>query len=232
MSFDVYLQDFLSVPAYRSESVGQQVLASLLDARGEHVVTADGSAAAYGANDVPLDGLMFSHIDGDLAWDVIFDSDVAGDWVIQPIGGSRVWSRKNNRYGARGPQGLWGGPRAHGDGIAHRRRGRRRLEHRSQASSPGNDGVEEDGCASNDRRRVTGASWYSRSRLRRRSWGAGCRGTNVRGLVALGLVGGPPTARDCSSPLWRRSPALQAPTKPRRRHGTRLRGRQRDRFAH
>jgi hypothetical protein len=87
VSFDVYLQDFLNVPADRSESVGQRVLAPLLDARGENVVTADGSAAVYGASDVPLDGLMFNHIDGDLAWDVIFDAAVAGDWVILPVGG-------------------------------------------------------------------------------------------------------------------------------------------------
>jgi len=87
VSFDVYLQDFLTVPADRSESVGQRVLAPSLDARGENVVTADGSAAVYGASHVPLDGLMFNHIDGDLAWDVIFDAAVAGDWVILPIGG-------------------------------------------------------------------------------------------------------------------------------------------------
>lgn len=87
MSFDVYLQDFSDVRADRSESVGQRVLAPLLDARGENVVTADGSAAVYGAGDAPLDGLMFNHIEGDLAWDVIFDAAVAGGWAIMPIGG-------------------------------------------------------------------------------------------------------------------------------------------------
>ncbi|MGN6759770.1 MAG: hypothetical protein ACTHJI_00370 [Leifsonia sp.] len=87
MSFDVYLQDFLTDPADRTESVGRRVLAPLLDARRENVVTADGSAAVYGASDVPLDGLMFNHIDGDLAWNVIYDAAVAGDWVIMPIGG-------------------------------------------------------------------------------------------------------------------------------------------------
>ncbi|KQZ10745.1 hypothetical protein ASD23_00825 [Agromyces sp. Root1464] len=87
MSFDVYLQDFSDAAADRSESVGQQVLAPLLDAGGENVMTADGSAAVYGARDVPLDGLMFNHIEGDLAWDVIFDAAVAGSWVIMPVGG-------------------------------------------------------------------------------------------------------------------------------------------------
>lgn len=87
MSFDVFLQDFSDVHADRSQSVGQRVLGPLLDARSEKVVTADGSAAVYGASDVPLDGLMFNHIEGDLAWNVIFDAAVAGDWAIMPIGG-------------------------------------------------------------------------------------------------------------------------------------------------
>jgi hypothetical protein len=87
MSFDIYLQDFSDAPADRSESVGQRVLAPLLDADGENVVTADGSVAVYGASEVPLDGLMFNHIEGDLAWDVIFDAAVAGSWVIMPVGG-------------------------------------------------------------------------------------------------------------------------------------------------
>lgn len=87
VSFDVFLQGFCDVPADRSESVGQRVLAPLLDACGENVVTADGSAAVYGARDVPLDGLMFNHIEGDLAWEVIFAAAVAGDWAIMPVGG-------------------------------------------------------------------------------------------------------------------------------------------------
>ncbi|MCD2441836.1 hypothetical protein LQ757_06035, partial [Agromyces sp. SYSU K20354] len=86
MSFDVFLQDFSDTPADRSESVGR-VLRPLFDADGWNVVTADGSAAVFGASDVPLDGLMFNHIAGELAWDVIFDAAVAGDWVIMPVGG-------------------------------------------------------------------------------------------------------------------------------------------------
>lgn len=86
MSFDIYLQDFSDDPADRSASVGRSVLAPLLDADGENIVTADGSAAVYGATDVPQEGLMFNHVDGDLAWDVIFDAAVAGDWVIMPVG--------------------------------------------------------------------------------------------------------------------------------------------------
>ncbi|MEI5583441.1 MULTISPECIES: hypothetical protein [unclassified Agromyces] len=86
MSFDVYLQDFSDEPADRSASVGRRVLAPLLDADGENLVTADGSVAVYGATDAPLEGLMFNHIEGDRAWDVIFDAAVAGDWVIMPVG--------------------------------------------------------------------------------------------------------------------------------------------------
>jgi hypothetical protein len=87
VSFDIYLQDFSDAPADRSETVGQRLLAPLLDARGENLVTADGSAAVYGASEVPLDGLMFNHIEGELAWNVIFDAAVAGDWVIMSAGG-------------------------------------------------------------------------------------------------------------------------------------------------
>ncbi|MGH3704123.1 MAG: hypothetical protein ACRDT9_05790 [Agromyces sp.] len=87
MSFDVYLQDFSDAPADRSESVGQRILAPLLDTAGENIVTADGSAAVYGAGEVPLDALMFNHIAGESAWNVIFDAAVAGGWVIMPLGG-------------------------------------------------------------------------------------------------------------------------------------------------
>lgn len=87
MSLDIYLQDFSDAPADRSESVGRRVLAPLLDARGENLMTADGSAAVYGAGEAPLSGLMFNHIEGDLAWDAIFNIAVAGNWVIMPVGG-------------------------------------------------------------------------------------------------------------------------------------------------
>jgi hydrogenase maturation factor len=86
MSFDVYLQDFSDDPADRSESVGRDVLGPLLDHSSESIVTPDGSAAVYGATDAPLTGVMFNHIDRDLAWQVIFDAAVAGDWIIMPIG--------------------------------------------------------------------------------------------------------------------------------------------------
>jgi hypothetical protein len=87
VSFDVYLQDFSDEQPDRSESVGRRIIGPLLDARGHNVITADGSAAVYGAGDVPLNGLMFNHIDGELAWDVIFEAAVEGEWVIMPIGG-------------------------------------------------------------------------------------------------------------------------------------------------
>lgn len=61
------------------------MLAPLLDTHRASVVTADGSADVYGATEVPLHSLMFNHIDGDLAWDLIFDAAVAGDWVVLPV---------------------------------------------------------------------------------------------------------------------------------------------------
>ncbi len=86
MSFEVYLQDFSDAPADRSVAVGQRMLAPLLDAQRASIATADGSADVYGADEVPLHSLMFDHIDGDLAWDVVFDAAVAGDWVVLPVG--------------------------------------------------------------------------------------------------------------------------------------------------
>ena len=86
MSFEVFLQDFSDAPADRSMTVGQRVLAPLLDAKSASVVTTDGSAEVYGADEVPLHSLMLNQIDGDLAWDVIFDAAVAGDWVVLPVG--------------------------------------------------------------------------------------------------------------------------------------------------
>lgn len=95
VSFDVYLQDFLDEHPDRSESVGQCIIAPLLDARGQNI-TADGSAAVHGAGDVPLNGLMFNHIDGELAWDVVVQAAVEGEWVIMPIGGSVCVVRKED----------------------------------------------------------------------------------------------------------------------------------------
>ena len=86
MSFEIFLQDFSDTPADRSRTVGQHLLAPLLDTHGASVVTPDGSADVYGVDEVPLHSLMFNQIDGDLAWDVIFDVAVAGDWVVLPIG--------------------------------------------------------------------------------------------------------------------------------------------------
>lgn len=87
VSFDIYLQDFSDAPADRTEFVGMGLLAPLLDATGANVVTADGGAAVYGANEVPLPWLMFNRVEGDLAWDVIYDAAVSGDWVVMPVGG-------------------------------------------------------------------------------------------------------------------------------------------------
>lgn len=86
MSFDLYLQGFSDAHADRSESVGR-ILDPLLDAQRHNVLTKDGSAAVHGAEENPLTGLMFTHVVGDLAWDVIFEVAVAGHWVVMPVGG-------------------------------------------------------------------------------------------------------------------------------------------------
>ena len=86
MSFDVYLQDFADEPADRASSVREGVLAPLLDAAGQNIITSDGSAAVYFETEGPLRSVMFNHIDGDAAWDVIYEVPVAGEWAIIPVG--------------------------------------------------------------------------------------------------------------------------------------------------
>jgi len=87
MSLDLFLQDFSDTPRDRRALV-EATLAPLLDARRENIITDDGSAAIFGASDVPLEGLMFNHIDGALAWEAIFRVAAAGDWAVLPVGGA------------------------------------------------------------------------------------------------------------------------------------------------
>jgi hypothetical protein len=85
VSFDIYLQDFSDEPEDRSHVVGA-LLSPLLDDLGQRVRTVDGSASVYGASDSPLHGLMFNHVEGESAWDLIYDVAVASHWAIMPVG--------------------------------------------------------------------------------------------------------------------------------------------------
>jgi hypothetical protein len=85
VSFDVYLQDFSDEQTDRGDEV-HGVLDRLLDQSGSRIVTHDGDAEVYGIDDDPLNGLMFSNVDGDSAWDVIYAVADAANWVVMPVG--------------------------------------------------------------------------------------------------------------------------------------------------
>jgi hypothetical protein len=85
MSFDIFLQDFSDDASDRSQEVFG-VLRPFLDPAGLNVITADGSAAVYGLDSVPLTGLMLNRVAGDDAWRVIYEAAVAADWVVMPVG--------------------------------------------------------------------------------------------------------------------------------------------------
>lgn len=84
VSFDIYLQGFSDQASDRREQV-LQVLAPLLDASHERILTRDGSAAIFGLEGAAVDGVMFNHVEGDAAWQVIYETAVAAKWVIMPI---------------------------------------------------------------------------------------------------------------------------------------------------
>ena len=85
MSVDIFLQDFSAEPADRSATIGP-ILAALLDSSGTRITTSDGAADVYGLVDSPVIGLMFNHVDGDAAWDVIYEIALAAKWVVMPVG--------------------------------------------------------------------------------------------------------------------------------------------------
>ncbi|MES1170062.1 MAG: hypothetical protein ABUL47_05170 [Leifsonia sp.] len=79
MSFDIFLQDFSAESADRSREI-LPLLAPLLD--GGEIITTDGSAYVYGIEDPPITGLMFTHVVGDAAWDVIFEAALTANWIV------------------------------------------------------------------------------------------------------------------------------------------------------
>lgn len=86
MSFDIYVQGFSDDPVDAAETIGP-VLAPLLSADGLSISTDGGSASVYGALESPMTRLMFNHVDGVKAWDVIFEVAKAAGWVVMPVGG-------------------------------------------------------------------------------------------------------------------------------------------------
>lgn len=85
MSFDVYLQAFGREQTDHSSRV-LTVIDGLLDDGRTAIVTSDGSADVYGLDERPVVGLMFNHIVGLRAWDVIVDVARAAGFAILPVG--------------------------------------------------------------------------------------------------------------------------------------------------
>lgn len=85
MSFDIFLQDFSAESADRS-AVIDPIVAALVDSSGPRIVTSDGTADVYGLAESPVIGLMFNHVDGDAALDVIYEIALAAKWVVMPVG--------------------------------------------------------------------------------------------------------------------------------------------------
>lgn len=85
MSFDVYLQAFGGEQTDHSSRV-LTVIDGLLDDGRMAIVTSDGSADVYGLDERPVVGLMFNHIVGLRAWDVIVEVARAAGFAILPVG--------------------------------------------------------------------------------------------------------------------------------------------------
>lgn len=90
MSFDVFLQGFEAGDAAPGDgAAAMAVLNPLITERDDHgfarLQTHDGTADVYGI-DTPDDGLMFNHVGGRAAWDVIHAVAKAAGFVVMPVG--------------------------------------------------------------------------------------------------------------------------------------------------
>jgi len=89
MSFDVFLQGFRNgASANGNGAEVRKVLDPFIVESGDtwaNVATADGSAEAYGIDDLNT-GLMFTHLNGREIWNVVFDAAHAGGFVVMPTG--------------------------------------------------------------------------------------------------------------------------------------------------
>jgi hypothetical protein len=89
VSFDVVLQGFRSgVAADGDGDAALAVLAPLMSGQADswtRIATSDGGADVHGLTD-PASGLMFNHIDGRSAWDVVYDVAQAAGFAVMPVG--------------------------------------------------------------------------------------------------------------------------------------------------
>jgi hypothetical protein len=89
VSFDIFLQAFESGEAVPANGIAaMSVLEPHIRSRDDdwcRITLADGEADVFGVAD-PSSGLMFNHIGGALAWDVIVEVARHGRFVIMPVG--------------------------------------------------------------------------------------------------------------------------------------------------
>jgi len=89
VSFDVFLQGFENGEAgdFGAEEAVATLSPHITDREGDSakVTTADGSADVYGPS-TGRNSMMFNHIDGREAWDVIYEVALAANWVVMPVG--------------------------------------------------------------------------------------------------------------------------------------------------
>lgn len=90
MSFDIFLQGFSGGDAAPGDGVAAMAVLDPLivkrDGEGFALIqTEDGTADVFGI-DAPDRGLMFNHVDGRAAWDVIYAVAEAAGFVVMPVG--------------------------------------------------------------------------------------------------------------------------------------------------
>jgi hypothetical protein len=88
MSFDIFLQAFKAGDGATGDGAAARAVLRPLLPHGEaggFIETSDGTADVYGLDDADP-GLMFNHVRGRQAWDVIYAAAHAGGFAIMPAG--------------------------------------------------------------------------------------------------------------------------------------------------
>ena len=84
MSFDIFLQAFDGGSLLDTAAILEE-LAPYLKPNLETLRTDDGEADVYGLDNDPIRHLMFNHVGGRIAWDIIFSLAQRCGWVIMPV---------------------------------------------------------------------------------------------------------------------------------------------------
>jgi hypothetical protein len=89
VSFDIFVQGFKNGEAAPGDGEAVMALLDPLIAQRDkgwaRIEPEDGAAEVFGV-DEPSSGLMFSHVEGRRAWDLIFEVARAAGFVVMPVG--------------------------------------------------------------------------------------------------------------------------------------------------